>query len=99
MEPPHDSCDRHLALRDLHFPPVEPGQDEPVEALVVGAAVIAQDADRLPLADAKPLNPVRPIMLGAVMGNLLAGRLCLRYTATATIRARRPGARAGSVTR
>src|SRR5262245_21920739 len=47
-----------LAARDLHLLPVELSHDEAVEALVVGAAVDAQEPERLLLADEEAAHAV-----------------------------------------
>src|SRR5262245_51705997 len=47
-----------LAARDLHLLPVELSQDEAVEALVVGAAMVAQEPERLLLADEEAAHAV-----------------------------------------
>src|SRR5262249_52434331 len=47
-----------LAARDLHLLPVELSHDEAVEALVVGAAMVAQEPERLLLADEEAAHAV-----------------------------------------
>src|SRR5262245_15334207 len=45
-----------LAARDLHLVPVELSHDEAVEALVVGAAIIAQETERSPTKRPRALS-------------------------------------------
>ena len=47
-----------LTARDLHLLPVELSHDEAVEALVVGAAMVAQEPERLLLADEEAAHAV-----------------------------------------
>src|SRR5262245_43039009 len=51
-----------LAARNLHPVPVELSHDEPVEALVVGAAILAQEPERLLLADEKAAHAVGAVV-------------------------------------
>ena len=51
-----------LAARDLHLLPVELSHDEAVEALVVGAAVVTQEPERLLLADEKAADAVGAVV-------------------------------------
>src|SRR6516165_525493 len=52
----------HLAARDLHLVPVELSHDEAVEALVVGAAIVAQGPERLLLADEEAAHAVGAVV-------------------------------------
>jgi serine/threonine protein kinase len=56
--PEPESRRRRLAVRDPDLAPVEPRQNEAVEALVVDAAVVAQHADRLLFPDEQALDAV-----------------------------------------
>src|SRR5262249_47666247 len=51
-----------LAARDLHLVPVELSHDEAVEALVVGAAIVAQERERLLLADEEAAHAVGAVV-------------------------------------
>src|SRR5262245_22260145 len=51
-----------LAVRDPHPVPVELSHDEAVEALVVGAAVVAQEPERLLLADEEAAHAVGAVV-------------------------------------
>jgi len=51
-----------LAARDLHLLPVELSHDEAVEALVVGAAVVTQEPERLLLADEEAEDAVGAVV-------------------------------------
>src|SRR5262245_59874597 len=51
-----------LAARDLHLLPVELSHDEAVEALVVGAAMVAQESERLLLADEEAADAVGAVV-------------------------------------
>jgi len=48
----------NLTIRDLHLVPVEFPHDETVEALVVGAAVVSQEPERLLLAHEEAADAV-----------------------------------------
>src|SRR5262249_56529127 len=52
----------NLAARDLHLVPVELSHDEAVEALVVSAAIVAQEPERLLLADEKAADAVGAVV-------------------------------------
>src|SRR5262245_62649015 len=51
-----------LAARDLHLLPVELSHDEAIEALVVGAAIVAQEPERLLLADEEAAHAVGAVV-------------------------------------
>ena len=51
-----------LTTRDSHLVPVELSHDEAIEALVVGAAVVAQEPERLLLADEEAANAVGAVV-------------------------------------
>src|SRR5262249_2473615 len=65
-----------LAPRDLHLLPVELSHDEAVEALVVGAAMVAQESERLLLADEEAADAVGAVVdAGGVAERDVAGEL------------------------
>src|SRR6516165_2789799 len=51
-----------FTARDLHLVPVELSHDEAIEPLVVGAAVVAQEPERLLLADEEAAHAVGAVM-------------------------------------
>jgi hypothetical protein len=51
-----------LAARDLHLLAVELSHDEAVEALVVGAAIVAQEPERLLLANEEAADAVGAVV-------------------------------------
>ena len=51
-----------LSARDLHPVPVELSHNEAIQALVVGAAVVPQEPQRLLLADEEPANAVGAVV-------------------------------------